>query len=107
MDAPPAKRLGCGHPEPQKAATMHRLLIALGLAAGLAVAGCAGPGPGLTGNDTGGIIPWSPQAHRDAPAWAAAHCARYGKIAVKTGEVRGYGNYTSFACRWDRRAPRY
>ena len=33
-------------------------------------AGCAGPGPGLTGNDTGGIIPWSLENRVIALDWA-------------------------------------
>jgi hypothetical protein len=75
-------------------------------AAALALGGCAGPGPVLTGNDTGGIVAWSPVAHREAPRWAADHCARYGKVAAKSAEIRGYGNYISFRCNWDRRAYR-
>jgi len=83
---------------------LNRPLVFLAAAAALALGGCAGPGPVLTGNDTGGIIAWSPLAHREAPLWSAEHCARYGKIATKSAEVRGYGNYISFRCRFDRRA---
>src|SRR5690606_2514602 len=75
-------------------------------AAALALGGCAGPGPVLTGNDTGGIVAWSPTARRQAPRWAADHCARYDKVAAKGAETRGYGNYISFRCNWDRRAYR-
>ena len=49
-----------------------------GLAASLA--GC-GVGAGLTGNDFGGIIPWSPENQAVARDWAAQHCAYYGKVA--------------------------
>jgi hypothetical protein len=83
---------------------LNRLLTFSIAASALMLGGCAGPGPLLTGNDTGGIIAWSPLAHRDGRIWMADHCARYGKVAAKTAEVRGYGNYISFQCRWDRRA---
>jgi hypothetical protein len=61
-------------------------------------AGCAGPGPGLTGNDVGGIIPWSPDNQRIAPDWAEQHCARYGKHARITSVYAQPGNYIAFAC---------
>jgi hypothetical protein len=59
-----------------------------------------GVGPYVTGNDTGGIIPWSPQNERDAPALAQAHCARYNKYARATSIVRRYGDYIGFECVW-------
>jgi hypothetical protein len=59
-----------------------------------------GVGPGVTGNDTGGIIVWSPENERDAPALAQAHCARYNKYARATSIVRRDGNYIGFACVW-------
>jgi hypothetical protein len=74
-------------------------LVAIGLAAG-ALAGCA-----VKGNDTGGIIAWSPENRIAAPELAADHCARWNKVAVKTGEVPGYGNYISFRCKWNPRRP--
>jgi hypothetical protein len=83
---------------------LNRLLTFSIAASALMLGGCAGPGPLLTGNDTGGIIAWSPLAHRDGRIWMADHCARYGKVAAKTAEVRGYGNYISIQFRWDRRA---
>jgi hypothetical protein len=87
---------------------LNRSMLLVLAASALALGGCAGPGPVLTGNDTGGIIAWSPLAHRDAPIWASEHCARYGKVAAKSAEVRGYGNYISFRCHWDRRVhPRH
>jgi hypothetical protein len=82
---------------------LHRLSLAVLGSLALSLGACAGPGPGLTGNDTGGIIPWTPDARYYAPDWAAEHCARYGKFAVKTAEVRGYGNYISFRCTWNPR----
>jgi hypothetical protein len=69
------------------------------------LASCAGPGPGLTGNDTGGIIPYasvSPELARDM---AVEHCARYGKRPRATGVDAQYGGYYSFACRFDAKRP--
>jgi hypothetical protein len=43
--------------------------------------------PGVTGNDTGGIIPWSPENEVHAPALAQAHCARFRKYARATSIV--------------------
>jgi hypothetical protein len=73
------------------------MTVALILAAGLA--GC-GTGPGLTGNDTGGIIPWSPENEAVAPEWATAHCARYRKIARLRPIFARDGEYIAFTCRF-------
>ena len=67
----------------------------------VSLAACAGPGPGLTGNDTGGIIP-SSVSRELAREMAADHCARYGKYAVATSLDRRQGGYYGFACRFDR-----
>jgi hypothetical protein len=56
--------------------------------------------PGVHGNDTGGIIPWSPENEVRASALAAAHCARYRKYARATSIVRQYGYYIGFECVW-------
>ena len=56
--------------------------------------------PGVTGNDTGGIIPWSPENEARAAALATAHCARYNKYARPTSIVRQYGYYIGFECVW-------
>jgi hypothetical protein len=53
------------------------------------------------GNDTGGIIPWSPETARAAPEIAAAHCARYRKYERITSLGTGYGSYIGFACLWN------
>jgi hypothetical protein len=63
----------------------------------------AGAGPvlvGLVGNDTGGIIPWTPETHRLRHAIASAHCARYFKYARITSVHAQYGDYIGFVCRW-------
>ena len=57
-----------------------------------------GPGPGLTGNSLGGIITWTPEHQRVARWWAAAFCARYGKLARITSVYPRYGQYIGFNC---------
>ena len=81
---------------------------ALLLAAGLTVAGC-GVHAGVNGNDVAGIIPWSEQAEIMAPDLAAAHCARYNKIALITSIDREPGYFINFICTFTRngRAVRY
>ena len=73
------------------------------LAAGCAllVVACAGPGAGVTGNDTGGIIPYAAVEPHQVPDLAIQHCAQYGKYPRATGVDRQYGGYYSFACRFD------
>lgn len=79
---------------------MFRLICVPAL---LLLAACAGPGPGLTGNDTGGIIPYANFSQPDAMAMAGDHCARYGKLARGKGVDPRYGGYYSFSCVIDRR----
>ena len=74
------------------------------LAIGAQLSSCTGPG--LTGNDTGGIIPWSPDSRQFARATAAEHCARYGKVARINSVHAEHGNYISFSCRFDWRYTR-
>ena len=80
------------------------LFLAATLTQGAAFGGFTGPGRGITGNDTGGIFPWTPENHLLRREIAADHCARYRKRAHITSVRRGYGHYIGFACRWDRRA---
>jgi hypothetical protein len=54
---------------------------------------------GLVGNDTGGIIPWSPGIEPLMLAIASEHCARYAKTARITSVHRVYGDYIGFRCR--------
>lgn len=70
------------------------------VALGLALASCAGV-YGSKGNDTGGIIPWSPDAEIHKWEMAQAGCDTWGKYAVITSVTRGYGNYIAYACRTD------
>ena len=55
---------------------------------------------GLVGNDTGGIIPWSPGVEPLMRAIAGEHCARYNKSARITSVHRQYGDYIGFRCRF-------
>ena len=58
---------------------------------------------GINGNDTGGIIPWTPalRAHGYRTV-AQHHCGGYRKVARITSVVAGYGNYVGFACEFPR-----
>ena len=83
--------------------------IALGILGGIAASPAlayhtfTGVGPGVTGNDTGGIIPYSPAVEHVYRDLAAAHCARWGRLSHVTSVHRRYGEYISFSCidkRW-------
>jgi hypothetical protein len=70
-------------------------------AGGTAIAGSGltgAPGPGITGNDTGGIIPYSPYIERVYRQMAADHCARWGRLSHVTSVSRRYGDYIAFVC---------
>jgi hypothetical protein len=58
---------------------------------------------GINGNDTGGIIPWSPElrAHGYREV-AQEHCKGYHKIARITSVKARYGDYVGFACEFPR-----
>lgn len=56
----------------------------------------------LQGNDTGGIIPWSPAVAQAYPQMAADHCASYNKVAFITSIHRIYGDYIAFVCAFPR-----
>ena len=76
----------------------HRLGRMAALAALLMLANCGVYGP--KGNDTGGIIPWSPIAEQQALDTAQADCGAYGKYAVITSVHREYGDYIAYSCSW-------
>jgi hypothetical protein len=79
------------------AATLPAILG--GSAAALAFgAEFAGPGPGVTGNDTGGIFPYSPGVEPIYRQIAADHCARWGRFGKVTSIHRVYGDYVGFVC---------
>ena len=77
--------------------------VTLVLTSFAAFAGAIGPGPGLTGNDTGGIIEWTPETDQIYRDIAAAHCARWNRFAGITSVHRRYGDYIGFQCIDDRR----
>ena len=56
---------------------------------------------GHKGNDTGGIIPWSPENEANAFQMAADQCARWGKFPVASSLHRRPGDYISYKCVWD------
>jgi hypothetical protein len=82
-------------------AVICHVVAALNLSA--AHAGAAGPGPGLTGNDTGGIIQWTPEVDRSYKDIAVAHCARFNRFAGISSVHHVYGDYIGFRCVYDRR----
>jgi hypothetical protein len=62
------------------------------------LAGFAGPGPWITGNDTGGIIPYSPDLEGVYQQMAQDYCARWRRLSHITSVHRVYGDYISFVC---------
>jgi hypothetical protein len=56
---------------------------------------------GAKGNDTGGIIPWSPENEQVAFDIAQSNCGYWNKYAVATSIHRVPGDYIAYACRWD------
>ena len=58
---------------------------------------------GINGNDTGGVISWSPAlrafGYREA---AQHHCGGYHKVAHVTSVHARYGDYVGFACEFPR-----
>jgi hypothetical protein len=54
------------------------------------------------GNDTGGIITWSPEIELVYPEMAADYCARWNKQAIITSVNRNYGDYIGFRCEFPR-----
>jgi hypothetical protein len=67
------------------------------LALGVMLVSCAGV-YGPKGNDTGGIIPWSPENEQMAHQIADDNCGAYGKFAVLRTMHRAYGDYISYDC---------
>jgi hypothetical protein len=64
-----------------KTAIFVALLVALTLSTGrIAMAGATGPGPGITGNDTGGVFPYSPYIEHTYKQIAASYCASWGRL---------------------------
>jgi hypothetical protein len=85
---------------------IRKALIAVAFVACTGLGGC-GVGPWFKGNDSGGIIQWTPQTQAIWRDWAMEHCARYGKVAKLEAIHRGYGEYISFTCQFPRSGHRY
>ena len=51
-------------------------------------------------NDTGGIIPWSPDIATTYRDIAAVECAHFNKVAIITSVHPVYGDFIAFACAW-------
>ena len=82
-----------------------KLMLAAILAVPLSVAGAQAGFLGVWGghsNDTGGIIPWTPETALSYRAIAAAECARWNKIAIITSVHPVYGDYVGFVCHFPR-----
>ena len=71
------------------------------LAMPLTLAACAGVRP-FEGNDTGGIIAWTPETQQAQHDIASEHCERYRKIHKITSIHARYGDYIAFGCYWPR-----
>jgi hypothetical protein len=83
----------------RNALLLMALAIALIVAAtGLARATFTGPDPWITGNDTGGIIPYSPDIEGSYEQMAQNYCARWNRLSHVTSVHRVYGDYVSFVC---------
>jgi hypothetical protein len=74
------------------------------MALAMTLPACAGV-YGPKGNDTGGIIPWSPDAERVALVIANENCNSFRKYAVITSMRRRYGEYIVYECRFFRHDP--
>jgi hypothetical protein len=78
---------------------MRVRVIAFAVAMLSLVAGTARGGNfAVWGNDTGGIIPWSPAVDDVYREVADEHCAIYIKIAHITSVRHEYGEFIGFAC---------
>ncbi len=84
----------------------YTILTATTLVVACSIAGC-GVGPGLTGNSTGGIIPWSPENQTVAREWAEQHCAQYGEVAEMHRGLPRYGEYIAFNCVFPKSGPSF
>ena len=87
--------------------TLVLVMVLSTCAGGFARAGLQGPGPWfgsewVWGNDTGGILPYSPEIRGVYRQTAAEHCARWHRLPGLTSVHPRYGDYVTFVC-MDRR----
>jgi hypothetical protein len=83
---------------------IKRTLLAATLGLTLSSAGASAFVFGPKGNDTGGIIPWSPEAERFALAFANDQCrtSSWGRKRARITNVRRvYGDYIVYECLFD------
>jgi hypothetical protein len=83
----------------------RKSVLAAALALSFATTGAQAGFLGIWGghsNDTGGIIPWSPEIAYTYRDIAAAECARWNKVAYITSVHRVYGDYVGFVCFYPR-----
>jgi len=76
-------------------------LVAAALALPFLAAG-AQAGSGGHSNDTGGIIPFTPETAYTYREIAAAQCARWDKVAYITSVHPRYGDYIGYVCHFPR-----
>jgi hypothetical protein len=83
----------------RKSLIVAALVAALSIGAtGAVLASFTGPGPWITGNDTGGIIHYSPDLEGVYQQMAQDYCARWQRLSKVTSVHRVYGDYISFVC---------
>ncbi len=68
-------------------------------ALGVMLTSCGIYGP--KGNDTGGVIPWSPENESMMQMIAQEKCGYYRKYAVIMNIHRVYGDFISYRCRFN------
>jgi hypothetical protein len=56
---------------------------------------------GHKSNDTGGIIPWTPENEKNAFTIAEANCRSHNKYPMATSIRRVPGDYMAYKCVWD------
>jgi hypothetical protein len=83
--------------------TLVLVTVSSTCAGSLALAGLQGPGPWfghewVWGNDTGGILPYSPEVRGVYRQMAAEHCARWHRLSHVTSVHPRYGDYITFVC---------
>jgi hypothetical protein len=74
------------------------MIFTVALGANAARAAISGPWPSISGNSTGGIIPYRPDLEGFYPQIARDYCASWGRLSHVTSVHRRYGDYISFVC---------
>ena len=83
----------------RKSLIVGALAALLGIGStGAVLASFTGPAPWINGNDTGGIIHYSPDLEGFYQEIAQNYCARWHRLSHITSMHRVYGDYVSFVC---------